>query len=318
MNSNPLHGGADRRTFVDPQPAPAHLPAEFTFSQSTLQMYVDCNRRFYLTHIERLPWPAIEAAPFALYEEAMRQGELFHRIVQRGIEGVPIANAPLAPPLDQWVQAWLAWGLKETPTQHRLTERMLATAIVPEGVDEPVRLVAKYDLIAAESGAEGTAQGSRVVIVDWKTSARRPEVEAMRRRWQSLLYPFVLVESALRLPFGDVAPEDVEMRYWFAGAPDAPIRLRYDRQQHEANRAALAALLGEILGKEGEAAFPKVPDTPANRRRFCAFCVYRSRCQRGDEPGVMDEYDEESDAEIGAVDAAVESYALDTISELAF
>jgi len=297
------------------------LPDDFTFSQSNLQMFADCKRRFYLTHIERLPWPAIEAAPFALYEAAMRQGSLFHRLVQRGIVGVPIESAPLAPPLDAWIAAWRTTGLSDVPEEYRLTERLLASSLRAgnEFADHPpYRVVAKYDLIAAEV-ATGVVHGRpRVVILDWKTSARRPDVESVRRRWQSILYPWLLVESSAQLPFGPFAPEDVEMRYWFAGAPDAPIRLPYDSAQHEANRLLLGELLTDLLRREGEEAFPKVEDTPANRRRFCNFCVYRSRCQRGEEPGNMLDYDEDEDAEVGAVEAAVESYALDTITELAF
>jgi hypothetical protein len=140
----------------------------------------------------------------------------------------------------------------------------------------------------------------------------------VRGRLQSILYPFVLVESSPQLPFGPIAPEDVEMRYWFAGAPDAPIRLHYDRAQHEANRLLLRDLLADVLRREGEDEFPKVEDTPANRSRFCTFCAYRSRCLRGDEPGSMLDYEEGEDAEVGAVEAAVDSYALDDVTELAF
>lgn len=293
------------------------LPDDFTFSQSNLQMAVDCKRRFYLTHIERLPWPAIEAAPFAQYEDAMRQGSLFHRLVQRGIVGVPVENTPLEQPLDEWFAAWRATGLRDVPKQHCLTEHLLAASLRAndEFADHPpYRVVAKYDLLAADV-VEGRP---RVVILDWKTSARRPDVESVRQRLQSILYPWLLVESSGQLPFGDFAPEDVEMRYWFAGAPDAPIRLRYDRAQHEANRLLLGELLTDLLRRAGEDAFPKVEDTPANRRRFCNFCVYRSRCQRGDEPGNMLDYDEGENAEVGAVEAAVESYSLDAITELAF
>ena len=39
-----------------------NLPANFTFSQSSLQAYVDCARRFWLAYVEQLPWPAAMAA----------------------------------------------------------------------------------------------------------------------------------------------------------------------------------------------------------------------------------------------------------------
>lgn len=304
MNAIPADSGATE----------TRLPEDFVFSQSNLQMYADCKRRFYLTHIERLPWPAIEAAPYTLYEEAIRQGELFHRLVQRGIIGLPVENAALEPPLDDWIAAWRTSGMQDVPSQHRLAERLFATALQPATGGHAFRIVAKYDLVAAESVGGRT----HVVILDWKTSARRPDVESTRRRLQSILYPWVLVESAQQLGVGAFEPEDVEMRYWYAGAPDAPIRLYYNRAQHEANGMALAELLADLVGREGEDAFPQVADTPANRRRFCNFCVYRSRCQRGDEPGSILDYDEDADAEIGVVAEAAESYSLDTLTELEF
>lgn len=300
---------------------PQQLADGFTFSQSNLQMFVDCNRRFYLTHVERLPWPALEAAPYAVLEQSMRDGEHFHRLVQRAIEGVPHEPDALASPLDGWMAAWNQYGLRDIPADFRLTEQMLVTTIASTGkaIAEDAsadlwRLVAKYDLIAA------TVQDGRprVVILDWKTGSRRPKAETLRRRMQSIIYPFVLVEASPRLPFGTVAPEDVEMRYWYAGEPDAPIILRYDAAQHEANRLALGDLLGNLLRRRGEDEFPKVADTPVNRRRFCNYCAYRSRCERGDEPGSLLDYDEEEDADVGAVEDAIESYSIETVTELAF
>ncbi|MCA9982517.1 MAG: PD-(D/E)XK nuclease family protein, partial [Anaerolineales bacterium] len=36
------------------------LPETFAFSQSSLQAYEDCPRRFWLAYVEQLPWPAVE------------------------------------------------------------------------------------------------------------------------------------------------------------------------------------------------------------------------------------------------------------------
>ena len=79
------------------------------------------------------------------------------------------------------------------------------------------------------------------------------------------------------------------MVYWFTAAPGQPIVFRYDQAQHEANRLRLQQILDAILDGRTEADFPKVADIEINRKRFCNFCVYRSRCNRGSSAGELDE-----------------------------
>lgn len=289
------------------------VPDDFVLSQSNLQMFVDCKRRFFLTHVARLPWPALEASPLAEYEAAMRRGELFHMLVQRATEGLTLESSTLAEPLRGWVEAWQSDGLDGVPAASRLTEYMLETtlAIAASAEGAAHRLVAKYDLLAADG--DGNA-----MIVDWKTNLRPPTVDQLRTRLQSTIYPFVLVEASPNLPFGVIEPDQVVMRYWYAGAPDSPRTLRYDRDQHEANRPLLHELLADLRSRSGENEFPKVEDTPLNRKRFCNFCIYRSRCERGDQPGDVADHDDESAVDLGEVEEVVESWSIEDITELAF
>ncbi len=333
------------------------IPPTFTFSQSSLQAFEDCPRRFWLAYIEQLPWPAVEASPVQEHEALMRQGEHFHRLVQRveiGIDPDEV-GAALTPPLSTWFAAYRAHRPADLPTEFVEIERVLSVTVAVQGeTEEPeeekeqhtpapspipqppnlqspnlqspnlqspisnlpisppsaFRLAAKFDLIAAESDG-------RVVIVDWKTAQRRSDPAVLRQRWQTIVYPYVLVEASTGLSWGPVRPEQVEMRYWFTAAPAQPVVFRYDAAQHDANRRRLARLLTEIAAGKTETDFPKVADTTANRRRFCAFCVYRSRCNRGDAAGDMEEID---DAEsFFAVDMArALEFTLADVEELAF
>ena len=54
------------------------LPADFQFSQGSLQDYADCPRRFQLGYILRLAWPAVEAEPVLESERRQLQGQAFH------------------------------------------------------------------------------------------------------------------------------------------------------------------------------------------------------------------------------------------------
>ena len=289
---------------------PLNLPSTFAFSQSSLQAYSDCARRFWLAYVQRLPWPAVEAGPVHEYEEQMRRGSAFHQVVQRAETGLDpdlLALRLQDADLSRWFDAYRRHRPARLPTQHIEVERILSVPFGSE--DGTYRLAAQYDLIAAE-------KDGRVVIVDWKTNQRPTRRSVLERRLQTLVYPFVLVEAGDTLPWGPVTPEQVEMIYWFAEAPDSPEIFRYSADQHAANRTQLQALVREILGGEDEADFPLVPDTEQNRQRHCAYCVYRSRCDRGETAGPLLQIE---DVEFFAADLeqALE-FTLDEVEELAF
>jgi hypothetical protein len=269
------------------------LSDDFVFSQSNLQAYTDCPRRFWLTYVQRLPWPAVEASPVQEHEYMMRLGEMFHRAVQRAEAGIPseFIGPNLEPPLDEWFASYLQYRPRDLPTDVVEVESMLA---IPFQMGEtPVyRLAAKYDLLTVESN-------KRAIITDWKTTRRRTEPRILRERLQSQVYPYILVEASAQLPWGPIAPEEVEMRYWFTAAPDEPVILRYDAAQHASNHQLLRRLIVQILAGANQADFSKVPDTEANRQRICAYCAYRSRCDRGILPGDLQDI---SDVEDGLYD----------------
>ena len=106
------------------------------------------------------------------------------------------------------------------------------------------------------------------------------------------------------------------MRYWFTAAPDEPTRLPYDAAQHAANHQLLQRIIGQILASRDIEDFPLVPDTDANRARLCAYCAYRSRCDRGIVPGNLDDLADLDDL-IHDPTGDLE-FSLEDIPELAF
>jgi CRISPR/Cas system-associated exonuclease Cas4 (RecB family) len=292
------------------QHATLDLPATFTFSQSSLQAFDDCPRRFWLAYAQQLPWPAVEAAPVQDHEALMRMGSLFHRLVERAEVGLDPDRlaAGLEPPLTTWFDAYLRHRPADLPAEFVEVEKVLT---IPFGDgDARYRLAAKYDLIAADSDGA-------VTIVDWKTNRKRTEPGTLSRRWQTVVYPYVLVEASAHLPFAPVDPARVEMIYWFVNEPRQPVRFRYDSQQHAQNRERLHQLLDAILSGRTEADFPPVPDTEINRKRFCNYCVYRSRCGRGVTAGELDALDDVEDFFVVDETTALE-FTLDEVEEMAF
>lgn len=255
------------------------LISPFTFSQSSLQDYTDCPRRFYLRYIDHLQWPAVGAEPVLENERSQKDGQWFHRMVQQHLLGIPVdklSQLAVSPNLKSWWQSYLAHPLQSLDKCTRYTELVLSTPL-----GDGHRLVAKYDLVAIRSGSEA-------LIVDWKTNAKRPRDERMSTRWQTRVYRALLVQAGAHLNGGAAwLPEQVRMIYWYANYPSDPAIFPYSSSQFQHDQEALLRLVNEISVL---ADFQKTED-----EQKCAYCVYRSYCERGVSAGLVDELDDEPD-----------------------
>ncbi len=210
------------------KPQKISLQTPFSFSQSSLQDYMDCARRFQLRYIEQLSWPAVESEPVAENEKRQLEGQLFHRLVQQHLVGVPtdklerLANTPN---LERWWKNWLDFrGLQDFG--NLLPELTLSCPIGEH------RLLAKYDLVAVNDG--------KAVIYDWKTYAKRSRDEWLAARWQTCVYRALLVQAGAHLNAGKpFEPEQIEMIYWFADFPSEPARFKYDAKQFKRDWSAI-------------------------------------------------------------------------------
>ena len=274
------------------------IPANFTFSQNNLQDFADCPRRFELRYLEKLDWPALRPEPALELERHLLLGERFHRMVQQHQIGLPaeqITTLASEPELAEWWQAYLTFAPPGLP-ERRLAEYTLAA---PFG---DYRLVAKYDLLAIQAG-------ERAVILDWKTSLKKPRRSTLQNRLQTRLYPFLLVEAGTTLNGGiPLQPEQIEMIYWFTADPKNPEHFVYSTAQHEDDRSYLQSLIAEVEACS-TTIFPLTTDL-----RACRFCNYRSLCERGEQAAELDEdFDEGEDAAAGVFDLDFEQ-----IGEIAF
>lgn len=274
------------------------IPANFVFSQNNLQDYVDCPRRFELRYLEKLAWPAIRSEPILAVERHMLLGERFHRMIQQhqsGLSAELVGATASEPELIDWWQAYLSAAPDPLP-ERRLVEHTLSA---PFG---NYRMVAKYDLLAI-------APGERAVIVDWKTSLRKPKRMLLSRRIQTRLYPFLLVEAGRVLNDGTpFKPEQIELIYWFTADPRNPERFPYSTDQLDQDRKFLQGLIADVVNAS-ETDFPLTSD-----ERMCRYCNYRSLCDRGVSAAEKeDDAADEEDSDSSGFDLDFEQ-----ISEIAF
>lgn len=252
-----------------------------TLSQSSLQDYNDCPRRFQLRWLEQLAYPAIETEPALENEKHLKEGEYFHRLAQQYFLGVPAERTgKLAHTanLERWWENFInAKDLSGLQNQAGLKTEAALSA--PLG---NYRLVAKYDLIAR--GAE------TFIIYDWKTYRKRPKNEWLAIRWQTRVYRALLVRAGSHLNNGTpIQPEQVEMRYWFADFPNDPATFHYHSDQFKRDWDALTRLAEEISRASD---YPKTDDTAR-----CGYCPYRSYCNRGIRAGDALDAELETEAE---------------------
>ncbi len=270
------------------------LPVDFVFSQTSLQDYADCARRFELRCVQRVRWPALQAEPALEYERHLRQGERFHHLVHQHQLGIPAEKLGASiddPVLTDWWQAYLAWPLEDLPAQ-RWPEISLSA---PLG---QFRLLAKFDLLAVEPGG-------RAVIIDWKTSPHPPPREWLAKRLQTRVYPLVLALAGEELTGGPpILPDQIEMIYWYPSGQ--PARFPYTTAQFERDQAALLQTVEDIAQRTD---FPLTPELKA-----CAFCAYRSLCDRGERAASLDAL---LDVEDGSTDTPPQ-IDLDQIAEIEF
>jgi len=281
----------------------SELPENFLFSQTSLQNWLTCQRRFELLYLRRLAYPAPETSDQLAYEVQMERGEAFHHLAHQDLVG--IEREVLARRIDDeviagWWARYAASGLDELP-ERRYAEIELTAPLGGH------RLVGKYDLLAVEAG-------EKMVIVDWKTSQKRPNRATLEARMQTLLYPYLLVEGGAYYNGGEpIAPEQVEMVYWFTNYPAQPERFGYDAAQHERTHERLVEIVGAIAA---ERAFPKVPET--EKENICRFCNYRSLCWENVAAGALVEMfagAAEDDNEADLFDFEID---LDQIAEIEF
>jgi len=272
------------------------LPVNFTFSQNNLQDYVDCPRRFELRYLQKLAWPAVRTEPVLAVERHMQMGERFHRMVQQHQSGLPaelVGESASEPELNTWWQAYLDFFPGPLPDR-RLIEYTLAA---PFGA---YRLMAKYDLLAINPG-------QKILIIDWKTSTKKPKRSILSSRLQTRLYPFLVIEAGKRLNAGTpFSADQIELVYWFTADPANPEHFPYSANQFDEDRDYLQNLIADIENAS-QAGFPLTYD-----EKLCRYCNYRSLCDRGERAGEIqaDSLDEELSSDI--------DLDFEQISEIAF
>lgn len=315
------------------------LPPGFQYSQSSLQDFLDCRRRFLLRWIKQVSWPAIETEPVVESEHRLQLGARFHKIIQQYLMGIPADRITemlhsTSNPDKELIAGWENFlhetseggGLEDisSPGVQLLVELNL-TAPLKTIAENEFRLTAKYDLVAIH--LENTSSLNRFQIYDWKTTRQQASSKVhpssrrhrLGKRMQTIVYPYLLVQAASYLNHGvPIQPNQIEMTYWFTGTGDqtgfrSSERFSYTAQQFRADEALIAQIV-DTVQRLDELDFYLTDNT-----KRCIFCIYRSLCNRGAQAGNL--FGEEDKSETDEfIDAQQEDVVIDfkQIGEIEF
>ena len=267
-------------------------------NQSNLQNFLDCPRRFELIVLDNAAWPAATTNRMTALEHSIRQGNRFHQICQQfftGINPSQILSSISDPVLLEMWEAFLPFASSLKGNQ-LFYEQLLYVPLNNH------RLVAKYDLIVR--------QHDRYLIIDWKTSPKKPPPSAIAERVQTYLYPFIFTLSGTDLfNTKEIDPNSIKMCYWYPLSSEPEIIYDYSTAEHIQVKTKLETIIKQIENfRENDTPYPLTGDVSK-----CEYCSFRSLCDRGSRPGDFDIFEKFDEDELSDFQVDIEQ-----ISELEF
>ena len=243
-------------------------------SQSSLQDYYDCPRRFQYKVLDSISWPASCSEPISKFEESTLLGNRFHLICQQFFSGINpelLQKTINHPVLVKMWKSFLPFG--ESLLEYKfLPERLLSIPLLNH------KLIAKFDLLVY-------VNPERYLIIDWKTSPNKPPREILSKRLQTHLYPYIFSFAGVELFETDaIIPNFIEMQYWYPLHTKPEEVFPYSDKKHSSVKSELENLVNQI-----NSALTKGTDFPLTEdSSTCLFCEFRSLCNRGVEAGTFE------------------------------
>lgn len=264
------------------------------FSQSNFQDFKECPRRFQLKVIDNISWPAAYLEPLSQLEKATDTGNKFHQLCHQffsGIDSDSLTKTIIDPGLKLMWENFTDFA-NTIQADNRHSEIILSTPFMGH------QIIAKYDMVLQ------TPEG-KFIIYDWKTSTHKPSRTLLSQRFQTFLYPYILVNAGSGIFKADqISPADISMNYWYPMSSDPEELFPYSDTLYSDNIEYLTELISEIDGLIDSGSIFPLTDELDN----CSKCIYRSLCERGIHAGDLDIF-----SEIDQEDLSSEHFDFDNI-----
>ncbi|ADQ15260.1 PD-(D/E)XK nuclease family protein [Halanaerobium hydrogeniformans] len=232
--------------------------SDLYFSQSALEIFNKCRRKFKYRYLDGLYWPS-EWGMKEEFKEDIDRGRKFHLLAER-YYNKSIASTVLKE--NNQLQAWFSRLKNYCP----LTKNIIAAEQEIRFRNNKLKFLAKYDLL------EYNSEDKSITIYDWKTDHKSLYQKDLVNSIQSRFYLYLMVEAAYKY-FADAYQLEgmPKLLYWNPRYPKEEIKINYNKKDHKKDRDFFEALIEEILGQENF-------DLTDNLN-LCRFCEYRPICR---------------------------------------
>lgn len=241
-----------------------NLDNHFSFSQSSLQSYLNCRYQFFLRYVQKLSWPSALLDPWNPAEIERQAGIRFHRLAQNFFLGVSkeVIRTHAVNDDDTRMGVWVS---NLIDTFKLLVDSEASPEMTITGKIGPFSATAKFDLLVIKP--------HEIHVYDWKTSRHAPKVGWLRQRVQTRLYPLLALHAYRHRNDRDRIPRII-FTYWEASFPANPIIFSITENDLRQSQEYLIDLMTEITHQPADRFYKTTqPDR-------CAYCLYRTYCHR--------------------------------------
>ncbi len=231
---------------------------EIYYSQSALDVFLSCKRRFRYRYLDGLYWPK-DWGVESKQKEMIETGRRFHLLAQR------YYNLEIEPELDadSELKKWFDNLKRFLPAKNQC--RWWAEQELRSNQNN-LRLLAKFDLIAIPENSK------RIIIYDWKTGHKKLDCTKLAETTQTKLYLYQLAKAGQQIEKSfPIKPENISLIYWNPRFPDLSCQYAYHEKQFVADFNYLSDVIQKIMEADE---FPLT-----DKLDTCRYCEYRPICR---------------------------------------
>src|SRR6056297_1016627 len=246
------------------------------FSQSALDIFQKCRKRFQYRYIDGLYWPAKWGID-AEIEKELEKGRKFHLLAERYyLDGSIQDQIVEDPELNAWLKrlkSFLPYSQYVISSEQELRYR-----------HKKFKFLAKYDLLYYNK------EKKLIELYDWKTDKKSLLEKELENSTQSRFYLYLFKKAGQKY-YSDKfdIQNNPDLIFWNPRFPEEKKIINYSDEDFSKDSIYFEDLVGKILMEDE---FPMT-----NNFNICRYCEYRPIC-RGKQTEKREIFEEDLDMDL--------------------